>query len=464
MVQDDLGGFGDARLRRVGARLLTAMRAQPTLCVHALAEDRNEALAFGRFLDHDAVSSDEMLVTAGRLTGQRVAGRHVLAIQDTTELNFPGHAASKRGFGRSGNGTDIGLFLHPTIAVDAHSGGVIGLVGAQVINRTGPRATDRKRRPIAAKESQRWLAATAQAHELLAAAATVTVVADRESDIYHQFACRPAGVHLLSRAAQDRLLSTGLVLSRTVAAWPERGRAQVALPAAPGRAVRNACVALRFGPVALRRPEGADRQLPRSVALCVVEVTELDAPAGVAPLHWRLLTTHRVETLDDAQRMVGWYRMRWIIEQVFRTLKSAALQVEQSQVIEARRFTKLAMVALIAAVRIVQIALGRDGQTGQSMADAIDPASEPVLQAVNRKLAGRTEKLRNPHAPRSLAWLCWVVARLGGWSGYTSRGYKPPGPKTIARGLSRLDGIVDGWNMAIHCKVAPSHSAHVRLP
>jgi hypothetical protein len=80
MVQEDLGGFGDARLRRVGARLLEAMGEQPTTCLDALAKDRNEALSFGRFLDHTCVSRDEMLTTTGRFTGQRAAGRHVLAI------------------------------------------------------------------------------------------------------------------------------------------------------------------------------------------------------------------------------------------------------------------------------------------------------------------------------------------------------------------------------------------------
>jgi hypothetical protein len=160
----------------------------------------------------------------------------VLAIQDTTELNFPAHSASKRGFGRSGNGRDIGLFIHPSIAVDARSGGVIGLVGTQVINRTGGKVADRKGRPAAAKESQRWLAAAEEAGEVLATAAMITVVADRESDVYDQFARRPAGVHLLSRSAQDRGLTTGLVLSKTIAVWPEQGRAVIAVAAAPGRA------------------------------------------------------------------------------------------------------------------------------------------------------------------------------------------------------------------------------------
>jgi hypothetical protein len=66
MLQDDLGGFGDARLRRVGAKMLDAMCQKPTTCIHALAEDRNQELTFGRFLDHSSVSYGEMLTTAGR--------------------------------------------------------------------------------------------------------------------------------------------------------------------------------------------------------------------------------------------------------------------------------------------------------------------------------------------------------------------------------------------------------------
>jgi len=167
MVQEDLGEFGDTRLWRVGARLLEAVGEQPTTCLHALAKNRNEALnealSFGRFLDQSCVSRDEMLTTAGRFTGQRASGRHVLAIQDTTEFNFPHHASSKRGFGRSGNDRDLGLFLHPTIAVGAVHGGMIGLVGAQVLNRTDAKVDNPKQRMIEEKESYRWLLAVDEA-------------------------------------------------------------------------------------------------------------------------------------------------------------------------------------------------------------------------------------------------------------------------------------------------------------
>ena len=184
MVQEDLGGFGDERLRRADGRLLEAMCRRPTTWVQALAEDRNEALVFGRFLDHGSVSHAEMLTTTARYTGQRAVGRHVLAIQDTTEFNFPAHTASKSGFGRSGNDRDPGLFLHPTIAVDAVDGGIIGLVGAQILNRTGSKLDNPGPRPIEDEESYHWLPAAEEACELLAGAASITLVADRESDIY----------------------------------------------------------------------------------------------------------------------------------------------------------------------------------------------------------------------------------------------------------------------------------------
>jgi hypothetical protein len=457
MVQEDLGGFGDERLRRVGARLLEAMSEQPTTCVHALANDRNEALAFGRFLDHDAVSHGEMLTTAARFTGQRATGRDVLAIQDTTEFNFPGHAGSKRGFGRSGNDRDPGLFLHPTIAVDAATGGMIGLVGAQILNRTGAKVKNPRLRPIEDKESFRWLLAAEEASDVLAGAASITVVADRESDIYEQFARRPEGVHLLTRAARDRNLPDAERLFETIDAWPEEHRETIDLPELPGRRARAACLALRFGAVSLCRPATVDKKLAARVDLFVVDVVEVDAPAGVDPLHWRLLTTHAVTTVEQAKQIVTWYRLRWTIEQVFRTLKSAAVQMDQSQITEARRFVKLAIVGLISAVRVMQIVIGRDGRTAQSMADAIDPAHERALAALNGRLEGRTQKLKNPFPPATLAWFAWIVGRLGGWSGYTSRGYKPAGPKTIARGLARLDGFLQGWELA-------TCSADVRLP
>lgn len=220
------------------------------------------------------------------------------------------------------------------------------------------------------------------------------------------------------------------------------------MPARGTRPERQANVSLRFGSVSLRRPHTAARDRPEAVAVTVVDVCEIDPPAGEEPVHWRLLTTHPAGSAGEARQIVGWYRMRWSIEQVFRSLKSHCLRIEDSQIEEAGCFTKLTMVALIAAVRAMQLVKARDGSTGQPITDAVTPADLPALRSVSRSLEGRTEKLKNPFDPKTLAWLAWIVARLGGWSGYTSKGYKPAGPKTMHHGLLRLDGILIGWNLA----------------
>ncbi len=435
------------------------MQRKRTLCVHRLAENRNQALQFGSFLANPAVTAHEMLATTGRQTSQRAAGRHVLAVMDTSELHFATHEASKRGFGTGGNGKDMGLFLHPTVAVDAATGGVIGLVDCIVMNRVAGKTIDPRLRSADEKESRRWLYGAEVAGDCLAGADMITVVADRESDIFDLFARRPANTHLLCRSAQSRALAAGGLLAEYCATLPERAREIIEVPAKGKHPARQAVVALRFGAASLARPvRPQNKHLPETVPLWVVDVREVNPPDGAEPLHWRLLTTHAVATLAQARQIIIWYRMRWTIEQVFRSLKTHGLRIEDSQMEEARCFTKLAVIALIAAVRSMQLVLARDGGTGQPVTDAADPTDMPALRQLNASLEGRTEKLKNPNDQSTLAWFAWIVARLGGWSGYVSRGYRPPGPKTVHRQrILRLDQILLGWRLA-------NHSALDRLP
>lgn len=465
MAHPQLGRFGNRRLAATGDDLLAAMQQKRTMCLAALAEDRAETRRFTEFLDNEAVTRHEMLVQAGRLTTGRAAGRHVLAVADTSEFNFATHTGRKVGFGTVGNGKDIGVFVHPVVAVDAEHGGILGLVGAEVINRIKGKAADHRTRPADEKESRRWLAGAETAGEVLAAAAMITMVEDREGDIYDQFARRPAHVHLLVRAAQNRSVAPDARLFEQCAAWSDGARHTITVPAQRGgsgkgpRAERTAEVAVRFGEVVVQRPGTADKSLPAELVLRVVDVREVDPPADAQDrVHWCLLTTHAVATAADALQIVKWYRLRWTIEQVFRTMKTDGVDVETSQITTPGSLLKLVTIALIAAIRVMQLVMGRDGSTGQKLTDVVaDPAEVPALQAINATLEGRTEKLKNPFDPASLAWYAWIAARLGGWSGYTSKGYRPAGPKIMARGLKKLDAMVQGWLLA-------SRSALTGLP
>jgi hypothetical protein len=242
-----LGRFGDKRRAKEGAALLRAVQRKRTLCVHRLAEDRKQERRFGEFLANPAVSSHEMLVTAGRRTNQRAAGRHVLAIMDTTDVPFPTHEASKHGFGLGSDGKHPGLFLHPILTVDAATGGVIGLADCIVLNRTEGKVSSRKKgrkvkthkTPTADnKESRRWLQGAVMAGDCLQDASMITMVGDRESDINHLFACRPANVHLLIRSAQPRAVAEGGLLPEYCASLPVRAREKITVPAKPCRRSR----------------------------------------------------------------------------------------------------------------------------------------------------------------------------------------------------------------------------------
>jgi hypothetical protein len=263
----------------------------------------------------------------------------------------------------------------------------------------------------------------------------VTVVADRESDIYSAFALRPASCDLLVRAAHDRALEDGGHLFETLEALPVAGRAELDLPAKIGRKARTAQVAVRFMKATLARPRnGVVKGLPASVAMTVVDVREVDAPAGETPVHWRLLTTHAVADTAQALAVADLYRRRWAIEQLFRTMKTKGFDIEGALIEEEAPFTRLAMATLVAAVTIQQIVHARDGAEGQNplrpMTDAFEPEDLPLLEAFTAKLEGKTQPQKNPHSKGSLAYAAWVCARLGGWNCY----YGKPGPIVMLSG------------------------------
>lgn len=407
-------------------------------------------MQFTRLLRNESVTVAEMATCAGERTAPAAAGREVLAIQDSSELVFGGKKARARGFGPIGRGGATGgLLLHAMLAVDALTGGVLGAVDLQVRNRAGRRPKHRRARLTAQKESQRWLDGMTRAATVLAAAQRITVIADSESDIYEEYARRPANVHLITRVAQDRRLadSMGTSLLALADGLPEQARHTVTIPAAPGRPQRQAVLALRFAPVRIRKPKhGAGPDLPACVEMELVDIREVDAPAGVTAIHWRLLTTHRVDTPQAARMILDFYRRRWIIEDYFRTLKTAGFDIENCEIADPDAMTRFVGAAACAAVRVLQLVRARDGASAQAIPDAFEPGDQPILEAINATLEGKTQRQKNPHPRGSLAYAAWVIARLGAWDGY----YGKPGPKVMRIGLQQFHAIRYGHQLRAH--------------
>jgi hypothetical protein len=421
-----------------------------TVNLRAAADERAEWVGFSRWLNNPAVTAEEIAVHSAEALSERGAGLHVLALQDTTELNYAKHAGRVRGLGASGNGRDPGLFVHPVLAIEAASGALLGLAGMQIWTREGPASANYRSQPIEEKESYRWIKGAASAKSALASAAMITVIGDRESDIYEEFDRIPdERTHLLTRACRDRALVGGGRLFDITATWPIRHRFRLEVRAQPGRPARVADVAVRFDEVTIKRPGNcSDAAAARQLTLRLVEVRELD-PAVAEPIHWRLLTTHVVTTVAQALQIVAWYRQRWHIEQLFRTSKSQGLDLESSQVEAAEALFNLAAIAMIAATRIMQLVLARDGTVDRPATDVVAASQLPMLEALQLRLEGKTAKQKNPHSRHSIAWLAWIIARLGGWTGYASE--RPPGPITMRRGWERFEQIARGWSLKTVC-------------
>jgi hypothetical protein len=404
-------------------------------------------MQFTRFLHNPAVTATEMALHAGDRTGALAAGRDVVVIQDTSELALGGRRAKANGYGPVGKGGALrGLLLHAVLAVDAGTGGVIGPVDIQVRNRTGGKVRSRRSRKTAEKESQRWIDGTTRAAEVLGASNSITGVSDRESDIYEHFAARPANMHLIVRACQNRKIEIDDGKTSSLFCYadqlPEQGRFKAQIPAAPGRKARLAELAVRWFRVVLCKPRhGAGRDLPARLSLTMVDVRETSEPEdGSARIHWRLLTTHDVTNLAEARRIVELYRLRWTVEEFFHTLKTAGFDIEAADISDPEVMIRLVAASTVAAVTVMQLVKARDGTTGQALAEAFEPDDLPILEAISVKLEGKTARQQNPHPKGSLGFGAWVIARLGGWTGY----YGKPGPKVMRRGLDDFRRIKFG--------------------
>jgi hypothetical protein len=452
-----IGYFGDMRREQAGANLVGRIVTTGSLVLRQVGGDRAGELSANRFLGSPHVTPEEILQTAGQRTAAACAGRRIVAAQDTTEINFKDRDRRRKGLGPAGDGQTPGFFCHAMIAIDADEDTVLGVVHAHTWTRSRKRVAARRSRDIEDKESFRWIDASRIAADLLSEAAQLIVVGDREFDIYSQFVRVPPGAHLIVRAAHDRRLADDERLFDAPSDWRELGAMDVHVPPSrPGDPGRTAQVQVKAGRVCIIKPRHGAATDPRSVTLTYLEVSETNPPKGKTAIRWRLLTTLPVAGEPDAfaaaQEVVRLYRLRWRIEQLFRATKSDGLALEETQVTQANRLFNLAAIALVAAARIIQLVDARDG----SSRPATDVADQDVIAAarlIGPTLERNTARQKNPHQQGSLAWLSWIVARLGGWNCY----YKPPGPKTMRSGWDKLAAMATIYAVAIAQK-------EVRIP
>ena len=333
-------GFGgDIRRVQRGIWLTGRVVETGSVVMKTVGGNRAGAVAAHRFLSHVDVTPEALLEDAVSLTATACAGIDVLAIQDTTEINFSGRDLGRVGLGPAGDGVALGFFLHPVVAVAQATGDVLGLADAAIWTRGTEKARDPKTRVFEDKEALRWRTGMEKSAASLSKARRLTVVGDRDSDAYAVFAGRPAGVELIVRAAQNRKLAEGGLMLEAARAMGALFCTEVTVtPRTLGEKPRTARLHLTAGQVSIARPLRYGAGGPATVNLNLV-VAEERTDAVQRPLCWRLLTTWPIGTAEDVLAVVEAYRLRWRIEEVFRALKRDGLRFEETQVETAHRLS-----------------------------------------------------------------------------------------------------------------------------
>jgi hypothetical protein len=376
--------LGDARLSR---RLVDSARRQahkPGSAFTAAAEGERAAVkAYYRMIEQPESSPltvDAILDPHRQRTVQRIKAQStVLCIQDGTDLDFSS-LAQCRGLGTIGsNQTGAktrGLHLHSTLAVTTE-GIPLGVLRAQCWAPSPKSAEDTRptsKIPIEEKETYCWVKGLRDCWEVaeLAPQTQLISVLDREADFYELFDEQRQNpkVELLVRAQYNRNTTEGNKLLEALGASKPCGQLSIQVPrqsarpkrskqkAKPARPARTAQVDLRYRRVEFRPPTAHKNRGPLS--LWAVYVREIDPPEGVDPISWCLLTTVKIDSAEQAETLLGWYCLRWRIEDWHRVLKTGC-GIDDLRHETAERLKRAMAIRLVIGWRIMLMTLlGRE--------------------------------------------------------------------------------------------------------
>ena len=429
---------------------MNRMYEKSTVVINQLSRYRPETVASCRYLNNDKIIMKNLIIGQTKKVDSFAAGNHVLVLNDTTEINYQSHvnylSKSDPELGPVGNNKDIGYFLHPGLAINASTGMAIGFSDIIIWNRHWDKKSkeerDYQKQPIEEKESYRWIECAEKSKKTLSSAQAITIIADRESDIYEEFVVVPDDrTQVLIRSKQNRALFGGGSLYEQLENTEVSHVYNLKVRTTKNHTGRDTKIQVKFTKVKIRKPTqlNNNKALPEYVELTAVEAKEdlTNVPQGEKPIHWILITTHEITHIEKATQIIKWYAMRWQIELLFATLKTSGLNIEASELESGKALKKICIMALEVALKINQLRQARQDKTEIPANLVFTTVQIRFIKLFIPKHEGKTVKQQNPFKENTLAWAAWLIARLGGWKGYERE--SPPGIKTFKWGLDRFD-------------------------
>ena len=438
----------DKRLQKRVDHTINNMVLSGSSIINQTSGKLSDKIGAYRMLSNDTFDYNYLLKGSFVKCKEGIDKQHVLCIQDTTEFNLSG-IANKIGkldpdIGPTSNNSVAGFFCHPVIAVSSDGSNIYGLPAAKIYNREWEQKTKTERKyksqTIEEKESYRWIEVSNQTKERVPPGVAITLIGDRENDIYEDFALIPDDrTNVLIRSRCDRVLyNQKNSLYQELDSQSIAGTIDIKVKGNKGRTPRKTKLQIKFCKVEIGITK-AKKLYPIHIELYAIEAKEIaqNVPQGEDPIHWRLLTTHSIECLDQAIQCINWYKMRWFIEELFRVIKTKGFEIESSQLSTGAAIKKLLAMTLEAAMHIMQMKLSLNEASETKTQNIFSPKQIALLQILNKKIEGNTQKQKNPYPNEKLSWATWILARLGNWSGYNASG--PPGYITIKNGFDKFN-------------------------
>lgn len=435
------------------------MVAKSSSIVNKCCENSSERIAAYRLINNRRLTMDEMIDRLAKNCAQGCSGlSHLLCIQDTTEVAFSHEGRLSLEDKDFGYGTSESeqycIFAHPCMVVDAASRMPVGFSHMRVWSRDRADARKKKQKrgslKLEQKESFRWVEAASRSASVLPPGVRKTMVSDRESDIYSAMCMTVgSGCDFLIRSVHDRPVDCdvdggSMGLKEYMQSLPVASEYEVYLRGHKGREARTAKMTVRFAKVTFCKNDKCLDNVPERLSCYCVHAVEAPStvPAGEEPIEWRLLTSHVVDTAEHAVECVEWYKCRWFIEELFRVCKSQGFRIESVQLESGAAIKKLIVLTMYAALRCVTLKRAYDEQDEAVPASRMFNDNEQELLSLEmERLHQRSPKAldgRNPFREHSLPWAAWIIARLGGWSGYV-KAHGRPGYITMKEGLDRFN-------------------------
>lgn len=306
--------------------------------------------------------------------------------------------------------------------------------------------------PIEEKESYRWAARAILSAGQVSFCRQRTVVQDHEGDIYESFRLlQSAGLDFVIRSHDRKIsASSGGSLKEHIQSLAFAEEYVLEVPDNNRQLrKRTARMELRYGKVSLCRPAKVvpTEKYPVSLEVNVVHVREKadSVPSGKKPMEWTLYASPPVSGRQKALRVVRYYTMRWVTEDLFRTVKREGVDYESSELESGTALRKPFIRALMAAIRILQLRQARKGETNQKTSLVFSEEQVACMNNLLPRLEGRTQKQQNPF---SKVWRGrhGSLPGWGGWKGYGSQ--RPPGIITLHGGWVKFQSIFEGWRNA----------------